>query len=224
MISADRQAIQDVAAVYFVEPTEENIRRIGQDVTARLYDRFYLCFTSFIPRPLLESLAAKVIEAEGGASLIASVSHIFGRFFFIQLTHYHKVFDEYLNYQSLEDRLFSLSLPDAYRLFNDPASTEAQIGDYVDKIAQTLYSVFVTTGTFFLFLCWKRSSNPILTSGEVPVIRCARGNAAASIAERLDRQFRGHLNNAKSSSLFDESLQSATQRPGIQETPLLHFG
>lgn len=62
----------DVPAVYLVEPSAENIARIGLDLQANLYESFYLNFTSSIPRTLLEELACNSIQ-NGASALISKV-------------------------------------------------------------------------------------------------------------------------------------------------------
>eukprot|EP00965_Chrysotila_dentata_P255659 6212301-Pleurochrysis_carterae.AAC.3 len=92
LIDAAREAIPDVPAVYLVQPTESNVRRIAEDCAAGLYDAFHLNFTPAIPRTLLEMLAVQTLESETVAS-VASVT------------------DRYLNFSSLENDFFSLQLP-----------------------------------------------------------------------------------------------------------------
>lgn len=58
--------------MYFVDPTAENIARIVQDLQAKLYESYYLNFTSSIPRELLEDLAHHAVES-GSSALIAKV-------------------------------------------------------------------------------------------------------------------------------------------------------
>ena len=45
LITAKRDPIQDVPAIYFVSPSEENIRRIAKDVSQRLYAAFHINFS-----------------------------------------------------------------------------------------------------------------------------------------------------------------------------------
>ena len=61
-IMADRQPIPDVAAVYFVEPSEENVARIVDDASRGIYDTFYLNFSSQIGRELMERLAQDQVD------------------------------------------------------------------------------------------------------------------------------------------------------------------
>ena len=92
LLEAEREDIPDVPAVYFIEPTEENIQRIAEDAGKRLYSAVYLNFVSKLDRPIMERLARATI-ANGAYNLIA------------------KVVDQYLDFVTLEPRLFTLNQP-----------------------------------------------------------------------------------------------------------------
>lgn len=92
LLEADREDIPDVPAVYFIEATEENIQRVSEDVAKRLYSAVYLNFVSKVDRPLMERLAKNTI-ASNTYSLVT------------------KVFDQYLDFVTLEPRLFTLNQP-----------------------------------------------------------------------------------------------------------------
>jgi hypothetical protein len=79
-------------AVYFVDASEENIQRIAEDCSKRLYSQVYLNFVSRLDRPLMERLARATI-ASNTYSLVT------------------KVFDQYLDFVTLEPRLFTLNQP-----------------------------------------------------------------------------------------------------------------
>lgn len=89
LINSTRESIPDVAAVYFVSPTDENIDRICQDMEDNLYERYYLNFVGTIPRDRLERLAERAIRSE----VTQQIS---------------KVFDQSANFVCLEDDLFVL--------------------------------------------------------------------------------------------------------------------
>ena len=57
-LHSDRQPVQDVAALYLVEPTQDNLQRIARDCTSGLYDSMYLNWSSSIAHDQLETLAA----------------------------------------------------------------------------------------------------------------------------------------------------------------------
>ncbi|KAL4302919.1 hypothetical protein GQ457_10G023570 [Hibiscus cannabinus] len=90
LIDKDRKPVNDVPAVYFVQPNQSNIQRIVADASRSLYDSFYLNFSSSVPRPLLEDLASGTLNSD-------SIHRI------------SKVHDQYLEFVTLEDNLFSLS-------------------------------------------------------------------------------------------------------------------
>ncbi|XP_020585264.1 SEC1 family transport protein SLY1-like [Phalaenopsis equestris] len=175
VIDKQRQTVPDVPAIYFVQPTPANISRIVEDASRCLYESFHLNFSSSLPRPLLEELAAGSLKAD-------SVSRI------------SKVYDQYLEFVTLEENLFSLAQPDIYVQLNDPAAGDQEIEGIVEKIAGGLFCVLVTLGV-------------------VPVIRCASGGPAQMVAAALDTRLRDHL--VTKNNLFSESgnLISSFQRP-----------
>lgn len=59
-LHADRPALPDVPAIYFIAPTQPNIRRIAADLQKSLYASTYINFTSALSRPLLEEFAELV--------------------------------------------------------------------------------------------------------------------------------------------------------------------
>ena len=128
LLDSDREAISDVPAIYFMQPTQGNVRRLGDDCKNSLYESFYVNFTPAVPRPLLEELASATLESDS----VAQVS---------------RVMDQYLNFTSLEDDFFSLQLPQAYRKLNDPTVADSLVEATVDGIVNGLFSAIVTLGT-----------------------------------------------------------------------------
>ncbi|CAN0359347.1 unnamed protein product, partial [Phaeothamnion confervicola] len=124
-LEADREAIPDVPAVYFCQPTAENLRRIAQDCGKRLYSSLYLNFATKLERPLMESLARETVAA-GAVNMVA------------------KVCDQYLSFVSLEPRLFSLNREGSYVAYNDPALPDATVEANMAAVAAGLFSVFAT--------------------------------------------------------------------------------
>ena len=101
LLDSDREQISDVPAVYFMQPTQANIKRLGADCARALYESYHVNFTPAVPRPLLEELAATTLESE-------CVSQI------------ARVVDQYLNFVSLEEHFFSLQLPRSYHRLSPP--------------------------------------------------------------------------------------------------------
>ncbi|KAF8807998.1 Sly1 vesicle trafficking sec1-like protein [Phlegmacium glaucopus] len=194
-----RPPLPDVPAIYFVSPTLANIRRIAQDLQKSLYESFHLNFVEPLPRSLLEELAASVAQDGTGESV-------------------EQVVDQYLSFISPSPSLFSLLPPpplpaaastpgsssplSTYAILNSPSSTEPQIEEEVERVANGLFSA-------------------VATSGHVPFIRAPRGNAAEMIAKKLETKIRDALlstsrtHNSSSTSLFaqDSTGFSTLQRP-----------
>ncbi|KAG6557209.1 hypothetical protein Mapa_001136 [Marchantia paleacea] len=175
MIDNERQNIPDVPAIYFVQATASNIQRITLDAARGVYQSFHLNFASSLPRPLLEELA--------GGTLKQDCLHRIA-----------KVYDQYLEFVTLENGLFSLSQPDTYVRLNDPSAEEKDVLSVVDGIVNGLFSVLATVGV-------------------VPIIRCARGGPAEMVATLLDTRLRDHL--VSRNNLFTEAghIGSSFQRP-----------
>ena len=56
-LHSPRDAIPEAPAVYFCLPSEENLRRLGQDLGSQLYGSYYYNFILLISRSRLEDLA-----------------------------------------------------------------------------------------------------------------------------------------------------------------------
>eukprot|EP00026_Physarum_polycephalum_P002327 Phypoly_transcript_02333.p1 GENE.Phypoly_transcript_02333~~Phypoly_transcript_02333.p1 ORF type:complete len:636 (-),score=119.63 Phypoly_transcript_02333:880-2787(-) len=175
LLHSDRQAIPDVPAIYFVTPNKDNIRRICEDCRYHLYDSFYINFSSSISRPLLEEFASSTVQSE--SSQLVS-----------------KVFDQYLNFLSLEKDLFCFNTPSSYIAFNDPTLSDSQAEANVEAVVESLLSVLVTMGV-------------------VPIIRAPKNSAAEQIARELDARLHQHLTSASTSFNSDPITTSSHYRP-----------
>ncbi|CAG8555920.1 5795_t:CDS:2, partial [Acaulospora colombiana] len=139
LLKSERQPISDVPAIYFVEPTSENIQRISEDLAKNLYESYYINFLTSIPRPLLEELAASTIP-NNTSNMIA------------------QVYDQYLNFIVSEPNLFSLNQPNMYCSLNDPTAAETAIEQAIDKTVGSLFSVLVTMGVIPIIRCPRRNA------------------------------------------------------------------
>uniref|UniRef100_A0A8C1VFG7 Sec1 family domain-containing protein 1 n=1 Tax=Cyprinus carpio TaxID=7962 RepID=A0A8C1VFG7_CYPCA len=182
LLHTDRDPIPDVPAIYFVMPTEENTDRICQDLRNQLYESYYLNFISAISRSKLEDIAS--------AALAANAVN--------QVT---KVFDQYLNFITLEDDMFILCNQNkehiSYHAINKPDIMDTDMEAIMDTIVDSLFCFFVTLGA-------------------VPIIRCPRGNAAEMVAVKLDKKLRENLRDARNSLFTGDTMgtgQFSFQRP-----------
>lgn len=175
LIDKDRKPVHDVPAVYFVQPIQSNVQRIIADASRSLYQSFHLNFSTSIPRPMLEDLASGTIASD-------SIQRI------------SKVHDQYLEFVTLEDNLFSLAQKSCFLNLNDPSAGDREIEEIVERIVNGLFCVLATLGV-------------------VPVIRCPRGGPAEMVATSLDQRIRDHL--LSKNNLFTEggNFVSSFQRP-----------
>uniref|UniRef100_A0A3Q2X7B4 Sec1 family domain-containing protein 1 n=2 Tax=Hippocampus comes TaxID=109280 RepID=A0A3Q2X7B4_HIPCM len=182
LLHSDRDPIPDVPAIYFVMPSEENIDRMCQDLRNQLYESYYLNFISAISRSKLEDIASAALAAN-------AVSHI------------TKVYDQYLNFITLEDDLFILCHQNkeliSYHAINRGDMQDTDMEAIMDTIVDSLFCFFVTLGA-------------------VPIIRCPRGNAAEMVAAKLDKKLRENLRDARNSLFTGDNMASGQfsfQRP-----------
>jgi hypothetical protein len=140
---ADRQAIEDVPAVYFVSPTQRNVQRICQDFKSNLYETYELNFLTAVPRDLLDMLAASAVEANCAQYVL-------------------RVFDLYSNFVTLEDDFFVSrhrnTQPISYQALNNPEVKDQEIEASMDDIVGTLFSALVTLGTVPIIRCSRRNA------------------------------------------------------------------
>ena len=103
-----REPIKGVPAVYYVEPTEENIRRIVKDCSSPLYEINYINFSSSVPRDMMSLFAQLCVEN--------SCSHRIMR-----------VFDCYVGGIALEPTLYTLQRHHIYSLVSSPRSDPLEV-------------------------------------------------------------------------------------------------
>ncbi|XP_037799503.1 sec1 family domain-containing protein 1-like [Penaeus monodon] len=187
LLHSERGEVPDVPAIYFCQPTEENLIRIGQDFSDGLYSSYYLNFISPISRQKMEDLALAALQAGCQSNI-------------------KKVFDQYVNFISLEDDMFTLKHQGSdalsYYAINRGDVKDSDIDHIMDSIVDSLFSVFVNLG-------------------QVPIIRCQRGNAAESVAERLDKKLRENLRDTRNSFFTGLSTDSFAAGQLSFQRPLL---
>ncbi|KAF2358375.1 Sec1-like protein [Trinorchestia longiramus] len=176
LLHSERGEVPDVPAIYFCQATEANLTRIAQDFSAGLYTSYYLNFSTPISRHKMEDLAQ--------AAMLAGVQADIKR-----------VYDQFVNFISLEEDLFTLRHQGAdalsfYSLHRRDVQ-DSDIDPIIDAVVDGLFSVFVNLG-------------------QVPIIRSQRNNAAQAVAERLDRKLRDSLRDTRN------TFFNATPSQGFQ--------
>ena len=134
LLHSDREPIPDVPAVYFVQPTQENLSAIARDCSRHLYLRSHLHFSTRLERPVMEEFARLVVNT-GGLDNIASVH------------------DQFVEFACLENRLFTLNVDQSYVLYNNPGATENDMEMAMNGIAGGLFSVVATLGSVPVIRC-----------------------------------------------------------------------
>ncbi|XP_045480032.1 protein sly1 homolog [Harmonia axyridis] len=180
-LHSDRDPIPEVPAIYFCTPTDENLTRIGQDFQKGVYDIYHLNFISPISRQKLEDLASAAIASNSVANI-------------------QKVYDQYLNFISLEDDMCILRHQKSdhltYYAINKGDIVDTEMNNIIDSIVDSLFSVFVTLGS-------------------VPIIRSPKGNAAEQVSQKLNQKLRENLFGVRN-DLFHTDTQAGNfnfQRP-----------
>lgn len=104
----------------------------------------------------------------------------------------NKIFDQYLNFISLEEDLFMLkhqrNVNFSYYGVNRGDIKDEEMESIMDSIVDGLFCVFATLGT-------------------VPIIRCPRGNAAEMVAEKLDKKLRENVRDPRNSLFSADGFQ-----------------
>lgn len=164
-------------AIYFCAPTEENLGRIAQDFNNGLYDVYHLNFLSPVSRQKLEDLASAALQAQCVANI-------------------HKIYDQYVNFITLEDDLFVLKHQNSenlsYYAINRANTQDSEMEALMDSMVDSLFAVFVTLGN-------------------VPIIRCPKNSAAEMVARKLEKKLRENLWDARN-NLFH--MDAASQAGG----------
>lgn len=127
LINAEREAVPDAPAVYFIRPNEENLKRVVTDCQKQLYRCVYLHFVTRIERPLMEKFAQDLVAANSASAVT-------------------KLYDQYLDVIALEPSLFTLNIKDSFLGFNDPSLGEAQIRAFIGRVSMGLMSMIRVLG------------------------------------------------------------------------------
>ncbi len=122
LLHSDREMISDAPAAYFIRPTTENLKRVVEDCSKKLYRSIFLHFVSKIERVQLETFAKDLVAVNA----VGQIS---------------KVYDQYLDLIALEPYLFTLNIKNSFVAFNQPSLTEVQIRNFTQRIANGLLSL-----------------------------------------------------------------------------------
>jgi len=108
---------------------------------------YHLNFISPISRQKLEDLASAALQTNCVANI-------------------HKVYDQYLNFITLEDDLFILKHQNSdsmsYYAINRANTNDVEMENMMDSIVESLFSVCVTLGNVPIIRCPKNSASEMV--------------------------------------------------------------
>lgn len=194
LIGSKRSPLPDVPAVYFVEPTADNIKQIIDDLNTDKYDSFYINFTSSIDRELLEEFAKKV-AISGKASKIL------------------QVFDQYLDFIVTEPELFSLDLSDVYTKFNNPLTKEDEIHQLADSIANGILASIITLGNIPIIRCSR--------GGPAEFVATQLDLKLRDYVNNTRQQGKGESHNTNTNANANGSINSNNSSGALAQRPVL---
>lgn len=188
-LHTDRDEIADTPAIYLCEPTAKNIERISNDLKANMYQDYYFNFTSPIARPELEALAQSAVTS-------GTTSNI------------KKIFDQHMNFISLEPDLFTLK---HLRLEKNPVPTQsaADISNSNPNSVSSFYKFNtnkMTDPTSYISSVSAGLYAIFATLGAMPIIRATKGHMADEIAKNLDKKLRDSLRDQRANMFMDNGL------------------
>ena len=187
-------SIPEVPVVFFVEATQENIKQICRILHEEIFEKVFINWSGYVTKGNLEYLVENCVQEPICYDRIC------------------QVYDMFCDFTCLNDNLFTISAPDAFDVFVNSSNVLA-IDAEVERIAQSLFCVFATTG-------------------QVPIVRCrAGGGAVEMVARRLVELIREQLMMGKegvfatkeTSTLFiSRPLLILLERGEDLVTPLRH--
>ncbi|KAF0299382.1 Sec1 family domain-containing protein 1 [Amphibalanus amphitrite] len=137
-LHAVRNTVPDAPAIYLCVPSDDNLRRICQDLADNVYDSYYFNFLAPISRQKLELLATAALQANCAASI-------------------KKVFDQYVHFISLEKDMFVLRHHDnettSYYALNRGDVKDTEMDVMINSMVDSLFAVCVTLGTVPIIRC-----------------------------------------------------------------------
>lgn len=149
---------------------------------------------------MLEELASVAVNS----NVITNIAQVKGQ---LKLWCSFKVYDQNLNYISLESCFYSLNMQDTYLSLNSPVSKDTDIEDLVSKMVSSLYSVIMTLGLL------QSSGIQLIFIDCLPIIRCPKGNAAEMVSKKLESKLRDWWMNSKTTNVRDAATSGG--RPGF---------
>lgn len=120
-LNSFREKVHGVKSIYFLQPTEENLKKLNEDFSKDLYDSIYINFAYSVSSEYLEKLAGIVVRNNAVHKI-------------------RSIFQNNLNFVCLSNDFFTLNIHDVFsRLNRKSADLDVKLLDY---ITESLFCVF----------------------------------------------------------------------------------
>ncbi|KAJ5074826.1 sec1 family domain-containing protein [Anaeramoeba ignava] len=173
-INQPRESIPDSPAIYICKSSLKNIEIITKDISLGLYDQYYLNFIPYIPQKLLYHFAKGIYETNQSDKM-------------------NKIYEHYLKFISIEEKIFTLDIKNSYsKIYLNTSNTE-KTKKTIDSIIDGLFSVVSLLNT-------------------TPVILCSRESAASVIGNQLNQRIQENLKKSKEFKLLKENIMKNNQK------------
>jgi hypothetical protein len=125
-IKDKKERISDVMAIYIVAPTQENFKLIKNDMEKRLFDNYYINFTSKCDD--FQPFFSDIIKTDNYNRIYKIAVHPIS--FFL----YHPY-------------VFTLNMKDPYHMLNSPNINESEVNRYFEQVGNGLFNMLFTLKT-----------------------------------------------------------------------------
>jgi len=124
-IKEKKERINDVMAIYIINPTEENFKILKSDIEKSTFDNFFINFVEKCDEKSLQNLFSDLIQTD-------------------KYNRIYKIMVHPLGFNLFHPRVFSLNIPNAYSLLNSPNVKDEEINNYFEKIGNGLFNMLFT--------------------------------------------------------------------------------
>lgn len=127
-IKEKKERINDVMAIYIINPTDENIKILKNDIEKSVFDNFYINFVEKCDEKKLQTFFSDMIQTD-------------------KYNRIYKIMVHPMGFNLFHPRVFSLNIKNAYSLLNSPNVKDDDIHSYFEKIGNGIFDMLFTTRT-----------------------------------------------------------------------------
>lgn len=127
-IKEKKERINDVMAIYIINPTDENLKILKNDIEKSVFDNFYINFVEKCDEKKLQNFFSDMIQTD-------------------KYNRIYKIMVHPMCFNLFHPRVFSLNIKNAYSLLNSPNVKDDDINSYFEKIGNGLFDMLFTSRT-----------------------------------------------------------------------------